>query len=137
MRKHLVILALICGLTALASAQSNYATSPAGFLTTEGARYVSGNAVNPYLACRNFGAYPEYRTQIMDSTHVGAGLRLISRLDYRLDNPRTFTAAGARTWSKVTLHMGNGDYTKSTTNFSTNFSNKKRGVFHKFFPPIN
>jgi hypothetical protein len=129
MRKHLVILALICGLTALASAQSNYATSPAGFLTTEGARYVSGNAVNPYLACRNFGAYPEYRTQIMDSTHVGAGLRLISRLDYRLDNPRTFTAAGARTWSKVTLHMGNGDYTKSTTNFSTNFSSTPTQVF--------
>lgn len=115
----------------MASAQTTkYATSPVGFLSIEGGTYASNNPVNPNQSGWEFGAYPEYRSQIMDSSHAGTGsVRILTAVDMRIDNARSFSPADARTWTNVQLLMGTGDYTQSTTNFSTNFSSTPTSVF--------
>jgi hypothetical protein len=129
MRNQLLTSVLICGLTALASAQTTSATSPAGFLTIEAGTPASLSTIRFWISSQQFGGYPEYRSQFLDATHIGAGIRILRSIDFRMDkNERPHKATG-RTWKNVSLNMGTGDYQKSTTTFSTNFSATPTQVF--------
>jgi hypothetical protein len=108
MRTAILVFAAF-GLSTVLTAQVNK-TAPPGFTTTAG---------NAYSI--TFGAYFDERSQVADGNYKGSGFT-ITELDLRRDEqtPSSYNTIG-KTWTNFALSVGDCDYTKLTTTWSTNF----------------
>ncbi|MHC4514396.1 MAG: hypothetical protein ACYTGW_21620 [Planctomycetota bacterium] len=117
MRTSQALLTCIC-LAAPLLAQ-NYSTIPAGHLATEGANY------GLY-----FGSRSSMRAQILNSDHNGK-VRVFTEASARLDGGRSASQFFARTWTNVTLTVGEGSYANASSNFAQNLAANTQTVFNQ------
>lgn len=86
------------------------ASLPGGYLSSEGRERAPG-----------FGDLPSDLVQYVSGELRGQSLRF-SALDFRPDGQFHEPAAQARSWGRVQLHLGSGDFDAAVRTFSSNFS---------------
>ena len=111
---------LTAGLAESVAGQTSFVFSPPHLAVTEG----RGNA--PYV-----GAYPNMRWQTVDDDQRGKAM-LIKELAVRLDGRSYNTIDGmGRAFTKVSIHMSDGDYATFGSDFSANLKSPPTLVFSK------
>jgi len=95
----------------------NYSAVPNGYLSTEGESY------GIY-----FGSRSSMRAQILNSDHKGQA-RVFAETSARLDGGRATSSFFARSWTSVTLTVGEGSYANASPTFATNLATNTKVAF--------
>lgn len=102
---------------ALPLAAQNFASVPAGLLSTEGDSYTL-----------YFGSRASMRAQILTGDHRGS-VRNFSQVALRRDGGRTVSQAPGRSWSSVRLALAEGSVSSASRTYSANMVSNIKVVY--------
>lgn len=112
-------LLLTCVLLAAPAFAQTYSSLPSGYESTEAASY------GLYFGSRN-----SMRAQILNSEHRGK-VRVFTEVSARLDGGRAASQFVGRSWTSVTLTVGEGSFANASATFAQNLATNTKIAFNQ------